>query len=58
MKPKNRFYGYSPPADEPEDLVMIRCTECQKGSYSAQWIANRGQCPLCGEYFSGKLNED
>jgi hypothetical protein len=57
MRPTNRFYGYSP-ADPPEDLVMIRCTCCQKSSYSKQWIANRGQCPLCGEVFTGKLSED
>jgi hypothetical protein len=58
MKPANRFYGYSPPADPPENLVMIRCQACQKSSYSAQWIANRGQCPLCHAPFTGNLSED
>lgn len=34
-------------ADAPESLVMIRCQDCQKSSYSAQWVGNQGKCPRC-----------
>jgi hypothetical protein len=58
MKPANRFYGYSPANDAPEDLVMVRCTFCHKSAYSAEWISNHGDCPRCQKAYAGKVNED
>jgi uncharacterized paraquat-inducible protein A len=58
MRPANRFYGSSPPAEPPEDLVMVNCTYCHKSAYSAEWIRNNGDCPRCQKAYAGQKNED
>lgn len=55
----NRIYVGDRALDPPEDVVMIRCTNCHKSAYSLEWRKNRGDCPLCGKPYAGsEIEED